>query len=379
MLQNNPEYQPGLGLSAAVQRPQESRELTGQQGPGPVCQRTSGGWSDPIREAWAYRRTPSFQYGERDTTKDMIVHPSGSYSVRGIWSDGQVLWVIDGERKVAHAYDVRIGTALPALNIQMSDEHSSPLNTRGPAGLWGDGTYLWITDSPSDGSKVLAYYQPKPGTLVSGLTLISATSTTATIRVRLSYPDATKTVYLRHKAPFVGSWSANLSATVGQTVDFSVPVVSSLARVVVQASLDSTFSNGTEFTDLLLVRPAEQDFQLLHGNGKTRGIATNGTHMWELQENDWDVSVRAYWMSNKRLDRLRTFVVFQRIRPQGIHISGDEEVWIVCCDRSRSRPVDRSQARPPGGRSGCCVRYSYGLPSSLCSTPPGARRACRVR
>ena len=50
-----------------------------------------------------------------------------------------------------------------------------------------------------------------------------------------------------------------------------------------------------------------------------------------------------------------------------------------CCDRSRSRPVDRSQARPPGGRSGSCLRYSYGLPSSLCSRPPGARRACRVR
>ena len=35
----------------AGQRPQDTREITGQQGPEPVCQRTSGGWSAPIRDA----------------------------------------------------------------------------------------------------------------------------------------------------------------------------------------------------------------------------------------------------------------------------------------------------------------------------------------
>ena len=293
------------------------------------------------REAWAYKRTPSWEYGARDTTRDIIVHPVGSYSVRGIWSDGKVLWAIHGEHKVAYAYDLRTGTAVPALNIQMSDEHSSPLNTMGPAGVWGDGEYLWITDSPSGGSKVLAYYQPKPSTVVVGLTLTSVTSTTATIRVGLSYPDATKTVYLRHKAPFADSWSANLSATVGQTVDFSVSGVSSLPELLVQASLDSTFSNGTEVTELLLARPAQEDFDLTVGNGQIRGIATNGSHMWELQKNfvsfDADTWIRVYQMSDKAFDPLRSFRLTATFEPQGLHISEtvDEEnravveVWVV--------------------------------------------------
>ena len=73
------------------------------------------------REAWAYKRTPAHEYGARDTTRDIIVHPVGSYSVRGIWSDRQVLWAIHGEHKVAYAYDLRTGTAVPALNLQMSE------------------------------------------------------------------------------------------------------------------------------------------------------------------------------------------------------------------------------------------------------------------
>ena len=225
----------------------------------------------------------------------------------------------------------------------MSDEHSSPLNARGPAGVWGDGDYLWITDSPtsSGDSKVLAYYQPKPSTVLSGLTLTSATSTTATIRVSLSYPDATKTVYLRHQAPFAGSWSANLSATVGQTVDFAVSGVSSLPQLLVQASLDSTFANGTEVTELLLARPAQEDFELTAGNGQIRGIATNGTHMWELQKNflpfDTDTWIRAYQISDKTFDPRRSFRLDQSIEPQGLHVldTVDEdsnpvvEVWVV--------------------------------------------------
>ena len=293
------------------------------------------------REAWAYKRTPSSQYGDRDSTRDIIVHPAGSYSVRGIWSDGKALWAIHGLDKVAYASDLQTGTALPALNIQMNDEHSSPLNTRGPAGVWGDGEYLWMTDSPSAGSKVLAYYVPKPSTLVSGLTVTSATSTTATITVRLSYPDASRTVYLRHKAPFAASWSANLSATGAQTVDFSVSGVSSLPRLVVQASLDSTFSNGAEITDLLLVRPAQEDFPLTYGTGNIRGIATNGTHMWVVQKNfitfDTDTWVRVYRMSDKRADSSRSFRFTHTFEPQGLHIieTVDEEnkpvveVWIV--------------------------------------------------
>ena len=295
------------------------------------------------REAWAYKRTPAHEYGARDTTRDIIVHPVGSYSVRGIWSDRQVLWAIHGEHKVAYAYDLRTGTAVPALNFQMSDDHSSPLNTRGPAGVWGDGEYLWITDSPtsSGDSKVLAYYQPKPSTVLSGLTLTSSTSTTATIRVSLSYPDATKTVYLRHKAPFAGSWSANLSATVGQTADFSVSGVSSLPQLLVQASLDSTFSDGTEVTELLLARPAQEDFELTAGNGQIRGIATNGTHMWDLQKNfvpfDTDTWIRVYQMSDKTFDSRRSFRLDQSIEPQGLHVfeTVDDdsnpvvEVWVV--------------------------------------------------
>ena len=89
-----------------------------------------------------------------------------------------------------------------------------------------------------------------------------------------------------------------------------------MPQLLVQASLDNTFSDGTEVTELLLARPAQEDFELTAGNGQIRGIATNGTHMWDLQKNfvpfDTDTWIRVYQMSDKTFDSQQEL---QRSRP----------------------------------------------------------------
>ena len=153
----------------------------------------------------AYKRTPPSQFGKRDSAKDMIVQPVPSESLNGIWSDGDTLWVVDGRDKKAYAFNLALGTAWPSLDITLSREHTWATHWYGAMGIHGDGDYLWVTDNNAIRSSVFVYYQPKPGPTVSGLTLVSATSSTVTIRASTIYSTDNTTLYLRYKTPFASS------------------------------------------------------------------------------------------------------------------------------------------------------------------------------
>ena len=308
----------------------------------------------------AYKRTPPSQFGKRDSAKDMIVQPVPSESLNGIWSDGDTLWVVDGRDKKAYAFNLALGTAWPSLDITLSREHTWATHWYGAMGIHGEGDYLWVTDNNAIRSSVFVYYQPKPGPTVSGLTLVSATSSTVTIRASTIYSTDNTTLYLRYKTPFASAWSVNFSATGGKNVDFSLTGVSSMSQLFVQVSRDSTFADATEATDTITLRPTQQDFDITQPTGELRGLWASEHYIWSLQRtenrglNDVSYYNRAYSysMTDKTLQASRQFTVSSTISPQGISGRGEyllmmdanNNMWIY--DRIlEHRPTERGKPR----------------------------------
>ena len=281
------------------------------------------------------------EHGTRDSTRDLSLSPSHR-TLRGIWSDGQVMWAVGARDKTAYAYELRRGVRQQKLDIELSPDHTSPGSSQvgvweGASGIWGDGEHLWVVDSRNNASSVFAYYQPKPAPVVSSLSIASATSTTVTVRAHLIYPDDTKTLYLRHRTPFATSWSSNLSGTVGQNTDIAITGVASNPRLVVQASLDSTFSDGTETTDLLRVRPAQNDVDITGATGEVRGIWTNGAYLWAVHHK-LPNEVHAYSLTTRARDDSRSFLLASTstavVNPAAIYGSGST-MWVIAETRGR--------------------------------------------
>ena len=298
----------------------------------------------PQHDAYAYERP----YGGRDTAKDITLHKDGSYALSGIWSDGQTMWAVDGRDRMLYALDLGVGIPLPHLNIPLNTAHANAVDSLGASDMWGDGEYLWILDGRRSGSKVFAYYQPKPDPSVSALSLVSATQTAATIRADISYPNPSKTVYLRYRAPFTAAWSTT-NATGGQTIDFTLSGARSAPRLVVQASLDSTFADGTEVTAELLVRPAQRDLALV-GVGQMRGIGTDGATLWVVYDRATGGSDRvdAYNLGNKGYVSSKSFVLEgENAAPRGVHVSSGT-LWVV--DEQDDKVYAYSLSGTPFGR-----------------------------
>ena len=278
-------------------------------------------------DALAYKRPPLSGYmAARDTAKDITLHEHGSYALGGLWSDGETLWAVDGRDRVLYAFDLRLGVPRPHLDVPLNSGHVAAIDGLGASGIWGDGEYFWVLDGRQSASKVFAYYQPQPDPSVTELSVVSATSSVVTVRADMTYPDATRTVHLRHREPFAATWSTT-SGTGGRTIDFVLVRPASAPRLVVQASLDSTFSDGTEVTAELLVRPAQRDFAL-PGNRTINGIWTDGTTLWVVGEPTLGRSLASgIRLSNQQFVG-RFDLESENSAPVGVHATSTH-VWVV--------------------------------------------------
>ena len=112
--------------------------------------------SDAVSEyVYAY----NLDTGARDRGKDIPI----AYNSRkgqhwnqipypwGMWSDGEILRVVDRTREKIFAFDLGTGVYRSDLNI------ASPFNAgnRNPTGMWSDGEIVWVTDYILD--KIFAY------------------------------------------------------------------------------------------------------------------------------------------------------------------------------------------------------------------------------
>ncbi len=83
---------------------------------------------------------------ERDPEKDFNTLAAGNVRPAGIWSDGTTMWVTESSNKKIYAYNL-------STKAWDSDKDFNTLDAAGnvrPAGIWSDGTTMWVADSSDE-------------------------------------------------------------------------------------------------------------------------------------------------------------------------------------------------------------------------------------
>ena len=75
---------------------------------------------------------------------------SRNRDARGIWSDGETVWVLDGSRDSVFAYDLECGEFI--AEYALADANGDP------RGIWSDGVTVWVSNH--DPKRLFAYRLP---------------------------------------------------------------------------------------------------------------------------------------------------------------------------------------------------------------------------
>ena len=94
--------------------------------------------------------------GAYDSSKDITLH-SDNGDPQGIWSDGTTIWVADDEDDKLYAYALSGGTRQDGTNSTTNQEFSLHADNGDPAGIWSDGTTIWVANNIVSPNKVFAY------------------------------------------------------------------------------------------------------------------------------------------------------------------------------------------------------------------------------
>ena len=113
---------------------------------------------------------------------------------------------------------------------------------------------------------------------------VSTGRTTATATVGLHNPDSESlTVHLRYSDDTGVTWSTPaMQTTTGTSVNFPLTGLAPNAEYVLEASLDSTFSDGNEVTANFVNRPANRDIDTRAAVGNTNPVGpwSDGSTIW---------------------------------------------------------------------------------------------------
>ena len=94
--------------------------------------------------------------GAYDSSKDISLHTDNGSS-KGIWSNGTTIWVADDEEDKLYAYALSDGTRQDGTNSTTNQEFSLHADNGDPAGIWSDGTTIWVANNSGSPRKVFAY------------------------------------------------------------------------------------------------------------------------------------------------------------------------------------------------------------------------------
>ena len=113
------------------------------------------------------------EYGTRDSLQDFTLGAGGSQNPKGIWSDGETMWVVDGTDGKVYAYRMA-GSRQPSRDINLTAANGTP------GGAWGGGSKLLVTDGTklSSGGELFPYDLPYAATgapTISGPTRVYET------------------------------------------------------------------------------------------------------------------------------------------------------------------------------------------------------------
>ena len=116
----------------------------------------------------------------QDTTKEFNTLATGNNHPEGIWSDGHTMWVANshtstGGRKI-YAYDMVTRDRVEEKEKEKEFNSLIAAGQRDPKGIWSDGNIMWVVDKLNH--KIYAYYFPAEPTVP--VTVRRTTTTTTT-------------------------------------------------------------------------------------------------------------------------------------------------------------------------------------------------------
>ena len=164
---------------------------------------------------------------------------AGNRDARGIWSDGETMWVADWDDEKLYAYDLFDKDRDAGKDIPLSGGNYPPASQ----GIWSDGETMWVVNRDPFELMLYAYNLTPGGSFGSR--------------------DSTKDITLPNEnAAPNGLWSDGQTAWVLDTGDKKI------------YAYDLT--PGSTFGD----RDSGQDIALHSDNGNPRAIWSNGGTMW---------------------------------------------------------------------------------------------------
>ena len=87
--------------------------------------------------------------GERQEERELALAARNS-DARGIWSDDETMWVLDGGKDGLFAYDLATGELLAEYGLDPANDV--------PHGIWSDRTTVWVSDDRL--KRLIAYRLP---------------------------------------------------------------------------------------------------------------------------------------------------------------------------------------------------------------------------
>ena len=198
-----------------------------------------------------------------------------------------------------------------------------------PNGAWT----LRVADELEPGQGTLTSWSIKVYGHANPVSAVSTGRTTATATVELHNPDSESlTVHLRYSDDDGTTWSTPaIQTTTGTSVDFALTGLAPNAKYVLEASLDSTFGESSDFTADFVNRPANRDIDTLTAAGNTVpiGLWSNDTTIWVADSED--DKLYAYTLATGARDEdkdIDTLTAAGNTVPVGLWSDGTT-IWVV--------------------------------------------------
>ena len=128
--------------------------------PGHPSHYLMGLWADDSRVltiAWRLNRLYAFNTADSSRRPYDEFVLSGNTNM-GVWSDGTTLWAMDYNSEL-RAYNLSDGSLIPGQTVDVSPNgYGDNPEVDAPRGIWSDGDTIWVVDR--DNAKVLAFALP---------------------------------------------------------------------------------------------------------------------------------------------------------------------------------------------------------------------------
>ena len=348
-----------------------------------------GIWSDSTT-MWVADHTESRVYayrlsnGQRDANKEIILR-DGNHAPGGIWSHGGILWVADVARDKLYAYRLTDKSRHPAQDINLAADNGAP------RGIWSDGTIIWVADAlddklyaynlPQSDDASLSMLSVSPRDIMGftanrysyevgvdpgvGVATVLATANNAGASVAYDTEDADDVTDGHQVALSAGRNEVTVTVTAADgntTQDYSVSVnrgVTEPKGWKAGADLDGLIAAGNEYpygiwsdgTTMWVIdsrfdgerivkddklyayrlydgtRDAGEEFDLESTNGFPRGIWSDETTMWVVDEEHG--KLYAYRLTDGSWDSAKDIgLASGNDKPRGIWSDGTT-VWVA--------------------------------------------------